>query len=216
METLRLYASVPVACFRVAQAREYWETYPCPPPSTVYGMLLSLVGETDRTRHVGAQIAVGLRSEPAISVVLRTLWRVKDRKEPPGVGSNARPDFQELLTDVQLALAVRTSSRDAASDPLLERLTRAFDSPASVSRFGGLSLGESTFLVDDIRRQTENDPTVRQWLVQDDRGDLSLPIWADHVGSRNTRWGQFRLNEAHDDAPPDESWVTIQPPDGGT
>ncbi|WP_422387114.1 CRISPR-associated protein Cas5 [Aphanizomenon flos-aquae] len=34
---------VPIACFRQSPAREYAETYPVPPLSTVYGMLLSLV-----------------------------------------------------------------------------------------------------------------------------------------------------------------------------
>src|SRR6202044_1447868 len=41
----RVFVSAPVASFRVPQAREYWETLPCPPPATVYGMLLSAVGE---------------------------------------------------------------------------------------------------------------------------------------------------------------------------
>jgi CRISPR-associated protein Cas5t len=74
MEALHLYVSVPVAGFRVAQAREYWETYPCPPPSTIYGMLLSLVGEPNRLAHQGCEIAVAVVSDPRRSVVLRTLW----------------------------------------------------------------------------------------------------------------------------------------------
>ena len=41
-----LYVTVPVACFRKGLAREYLETEPLPPPSTCYGFLLSLVGET--------------------------------------------------------------------------------------------------------------------------------------------------------------------------
>src|ERR1700741_2756899 len=107
MEPIGLFVSVPVACFRVPRAREYFETFPCPPPSTVYGMLLSMVGEVDRREHEGAEIAVALITKPAYSVVLRTVGRVNSRKYGPGLGENRRPDGQELLTDVGLAGGVR-------------------------------------------------------------------------------------------------------------
>ena len=82
-----LYVSVPVACFRKGLAREYLETEPLPPPSTCYGFLLSLVGESDRRRHTGARVSAAIRGEPAVSTVLRTLWREKDKKLAPGAGS---------------------------------------------------------------------------------------------------------------------------------
>ena len=49
---LGLRVTVPVACFRKGLAREYLETEQLPPPATCYGFLLSLVGETDRRRHI--------------------------------------------------------------------------------------------------------------------------------------------------------------------
>ncbi len=107
MEAVGLYVSVPVACFRVPRAREYFETFPCPPPATAYGMLLSLVGEVDRRAHEGAEIAIAMLSEPEYSTVLRTMWRVRFGNVPLGLGSNRRPDFQELLTNVRLAVWVR-------------------------------------------------------------------------------------------------------------
>jgi len=67
----------------VPQAREYWETLPCPPPATVYGMLLSAVGEPNRIHHEGAEVALALLSAPELSVVVRTLWRMKDQKLAP-------------------------------------------------------------------------------------------------------------------------------------
>ena len=213
MEPLHLYVSAPVAGFRVAQTREYWETYPCPPPSTVYGMLLSLVGEPDRFVYQGAEVAVALVSEPQRSVVLRTLWRVKDAKVGPGLGSNKRPDFQELLSDVRLSVWVRRGAGEHATLSLLARLDSAFEIPASVSRFGGLSLGESTHLVNEIRPWRQGDPENGKVLLSDDQGDLSLPVWPDHVGSRGTRWGQFRLAEASIAAqPPERAWTAIRPP----
>lgn len=193
METIGLYVSVPVACFRVPRAREYFETFPCPPPATVYGMLLSMVGEINRRVHEGAEIAIALLSEPQYSVVLRTLWRVKDKNSGPGLGTNRRPDFQELLTDVQLAVWVRQGA-DEANRPLALRLQESVDNPTTVSRFGGLSLGESTHLVDSVSRLKAEDLRGRL-LVSAEDGDLSLPIWPDHVGSATT-WGQYRLIDA--------------------
>src|ERR671934_180874 len=80
---LGLYVTVPIACFRKGLAREYLETEPLPPPATCYGFLLSLVGETDRRRHVGCRVTPVLLGTPPTSVVLRTVWRVK--KTPLGL-----------------------------------------------------------------------------------------------------------------------------------
>ncbi len=212
MDPVALYISVPIASFRSSQAREYWETYPCPPPSTVYGMLLSLVGETDRCRHVGAELAIALLSEPERSVVLRTLWRVKTRKHGPGIGENRRPDFQELLTAVQLAVWLRHGANEHASPCLADRVRATLHRPAGTTRFGGLSLGESTHLVDEIRPLRATDFQNRRWLclMRDHKGDLTLPVWPDHVGSAGTRWEQYRLEERSDSGEPEEAaWTPI-------
>jgi CRISPR-associated protein Cas5t len=214
MESIGLYVSVPVACFRVPRAREYFETFPCPPPSTIYGMLLSMVGEVNRRAHEGAEIAMALLSEPSYSVVLRTLWRVKDRKEGPGLGNNRRPDFQELLTDTRLAVWIRKGADEQNNPSLASRIQEAIQRPSSLSRFGGLSLGESTHLVDEIAML--NDRAVKgQMLMRQDDGDLSLPIWPDHVGSI-TRWGQYRLLDKREITSAEldnkSAWTVIQRP----
>jgi len=210
VEPLHLYVSVPVAGFRVARAREYWETYPCPPPSTVYGMLLSLVGEPNRLSHEGAEVALSLISEPRLSVTLRTLWRTKETKVGPGLGNNKRPDFQELLSDIRLSVWVRRG-REQAAPSLVERLTSALLTPGIVHRHGGLSLGESTHLVDEVRPWRDGDPQRGLTLLLDEQGDVSLPIWPDHVGSQGTRWGQYKLQEtAIDDQPPEQAWTAIR------
>lgn len=213
MDTIHLWISVPIAGFRVAQAREFWETYICPPPSTVYGMLLSLVGEPDRLVHQGTQIAVSLVSEPKRSVVLRTLWRVKDRKAGLGLGANKRPDYQELLTNVQLSVWVRQGKLENAETPLVRRLESALSDPGGVSRFGGLALGESTHLVNEVRPWRATDPTHGRLVFPDNTGDISLPVWVDHIGSRGTLWGQFRLEETNffNGGPPEVAWVTVRP-----
>jgi len=73
IDTVGVYICAPVASFRVPRAREYFETFPCPPPSTVYGMLLSMVGEVNRRVHEGAELAIAMLSEPGFEVDLRTL-----------------------------------------------------------------------------------------------------------------------------------------------
>ena len=214
MSFIRLYVSVPVAGFRVAQAREFWETYPCPPPSTVYGMLLSLVGETDRLVHQNAEISVALLSVPESSVILRTLWRVKDINTFPGLGNNKRPDFQELLSDIRLSVWVRQGRDEGKPYALVTRLQSALREPCSITRFGGLSLGESTHLVDEVRVWRVDDPQAGRILLRDERGDMSLPVWPDHVGSKGTVWEQFKLDAVSplEDNPPEMAWVTIRPP----
>src|SRR5215831_3295667 len=99
---LGVYVTVPVACFRKGLAREYLETEALPPPSTCYGFLLSLVGETNRRRHIGCRVAPVLVSRPLTSVVLRTVWRVK--RTPLGSPGNTRPDYQQLLSSIELVL----------------------------------------------------------------------------------------------------------------
>jgi CRISPR-associated protein Cas5t len=216
-EMVAVYVSVPVASFRLPHAREYLETSAVPPPSTVFGMLLSLVGEPNRLVHSGAEIAYALLSEPARSTVIRTAWRIKDAKIPPGLGSNRRPDFQEVLTDIRLAAFVRPGAGEQAPVPLAQRVAVALSNPASVRRFGGLSLGESTHLVDEVRRLRPGDGEAGRWLLSDLEGDLPQPIWPDHVGSSRTRWGQFSLADAAGPVDigrvPDSAWVTIRPLD---
>lgn len=214
MEKIGLYVSVPVACFRVPRAVEYFETFPLAPPATVYGMLLSMCGEVNRRVHEGAEIAIALLSDPAYSVVLRTMWRIKKPKYGLGLGENRSPDFQELLTDVQLAVWVRPGHTERSENTLARRLRAALSTPDQINRFGGLSLGESAHLVDEIKELGEQVIKGRLLMAQDD-GDLSLPIWPDHVGS-NTRWGQYRLSDEADitseELDNESAWTVVQRP----
>ncbi len=210
-----LYVTVPVACFRAPQAREYLETLPVPPPSTVYGMLLSLVGEPNRLAHVGAEVALAVLGEdaPPRSTVLRTVWRVKDRALAPGTGANARPDYQELLTGVRLVVWCRPGSTEAATPTLAERVLDTLDNPGGTTRFGGLSLGESSHLVDEIRAYRATDGQAARLLVRRAPGAMALPVWVDHVGSAGTVSEQFVLAPVDADAlgqqPADAAWVAI-------
>ncbi|MBW4599039.1 MAG: type I-MYXAN CRISPR-associated protein Cas5/Cmx5/DevS [Calothrix sp. FI2-JRJ7] len=208
MTTIVLKVEVPIACFRQSRSREYIETYPVPPPSTMYGMLLSLVGEENRSKHCGVKLAMALLSEPEKSVTLRTFHRFK--KSNIDASENVKPDFQELLTDVKLAVWINAGI-DRARPTLPERLEQAFVNPASVNRFGGLCLGESRDLVNVVKVLSEKDKIeFLKWLVKDEDGSLVLPYWVDHVGSKGTRCLRYLLQQSAHQQPPELAWTTIQ------
>ena len=153
--TIILQIDVPIASFPTSRSREYRQTYPVPPPSTVYGMLLSLVGETDRYKHCGIEIAIAFLSEPVKSVTLRTIRRFKHKNLDHQ--QNTRPDFQEILTGIEFIVWVN-EGQDQAKPNLCDRLTQAFVNPASVNRFSALCLGESRDLVNSVDLITEINP----------------------------------------------------------
>lgn len=217
-----LHLTVPAACFRKGLAREFFETEPLPPPSTGYGFLLSLVGEEDRQRHCGVRVAPAILGTPRVSTVLRTLWRHKAKQDgaiqPP---ANRRPDYQQLLTNLELILWLDSGDELHAGPTLEDRVLEALD-PArrhAVRRFGGLSLGESTHLVNDVcllpRSGGGGAPPTGDWRIflTAAQGARTLPVWVDHVGSIGTRHETGDL-EPHDPAapPPRERMPQIQPP----
>ncbi len=205
---IALRVDVPIASFPTSRSREYRETYPVPPPSTVYGMLISLVGETDRYKHCGIKIAIALLSEPAKSITLRKIRRFKFKKIDSK--ENTRPDFQEILTGIELIIWI-DSQEDRAIPNLCDRLIQAFDNPSSIQRFGALCLGESRDLVNSIDLLVKTDfNQPLKYLIQDEWGYLSLPYWVDHVGSKNTRWLRYSLENRLEQHPPDVAWTHIQ------
>lgn len=197
-----VHVTVPIACFRKGMAREYLETEPIPPPSTCYGFLLSLVGEVDRRRHCGVRVTPALVGQPDKSVILRTVWRVKSR--PLGSAGNTRPDYQQLLTGVELVIWLDSAEEQHETPHLESRVADSLDAGrrGRLERFGGLSLGESTHLVDQVRL-FPGDPN-RQSLafLVSSTGRLTLPVWVDHVGSAGTRFVTGDLQE-----------MPLQPPD---
>lgn len=207
---LGLRVTVPIACFRKALAREYLETEVLPPPATCYGFLLSLVGETERRRHIGVRVTAGLLEHSEISTVLRTVWRVKSL--PLGAGGNTRPDYQQLLTQVELVVWL-DAGKDSATPNLEQRVGTALDVPERIDRFGGLSFGESTHLVDEVTRLVPDDRRKVATFLLRERGRMTLPVWVDHVGSRNTRYVTGDLCECPLAPPAIDEMPQIQPLD---
>ncbi|MBI6545332.1 MAG: type I-MYXAN CRISPR-associated protein Cas5/Cmx5/DevS [Cyanobacteria bacterium NC_groundwater_1444_Ag_S-0.65um_54_12] len=189
-----LQLQIPIASWRKGPSREYLETDILPPPATCYGALLSLVGETDRERHKGVRITAGLLSQPQKSTVLRTVWHIKNAKIQPGVEENARPDYQELLTDIALMIWCDSQDEVNKDSTLEQRVLQALREPSSIDRFGGWSLGESTHLINDFSLVPDAIPlTSCQAFLVDPKGDVSMPVWVDHVGAKQTRFVLGRL-----------------------
>ena len=208
MNSIALYVDIPCATFRHSRNREYGKTYPVPPPSTVYGMLLSLVGETDARQHCGVKLSIAMLSQPQKSQVLRKMrrFKVKDYSDR----RNTVPEHQEILTDIKFIVWIESSGEEV-KPTLVERIYQAKTNPAAVKRFGCLYLGESIDLVNSVRLVSQKHlDRDKWWLVQDDEGEMTLPYWVDHVGSRGTRWLRYSLREMTVDSPPLSSWTVIQ------
>ncbi len=214
-----VYLTVPIACFRKGLAREYLETEPLPPPATAYGFLLSLVGESDRMRHIGARVTAALVGSSQISVVLRTVWRVKNR--PLGSAGNTRPDYQQLLTGagpgpdrfLRLVLWLDSAGERTNGQPLEDRVRTALDPRQRhrISRFGGLSLGESTHLVDEVCPFSPDPQRKGRVFLLKENGLVTLPVWVDHVGSTGTRYVTGELVEQPLVLPRPEQLPVIEP-----
>lgn len=194
---------VPICAFRPYASREYQDTFPVPPPATVYGMLLSLLGisREEKRRHRGAEIALGFgtsswngkKKQPTFTPELPKRSKVF-RKLRRGVDlENTRPDYQDLLVDLAIWVWMRPGA-DGTMPPLSAQVHGALQNPAAIARNGGLSLGESSYLI-DVVKVDESPPDRLIFLVPDDSGYYSFPVWVDHADRHETRFGRFRMSE---------------------
>lgn len=195
MITLRV--QVPYASFRKSYARSFAETYPFPPPATVYGMLLSLVGERYRARHAGVALAFAYARQPQVATTLRKLSRFKYGVVSKQSTKGNAPDFVETLCGVDFLCWVdsttesKFSTNEGAIWPTLEeRLVEALRTPEKVDRTGVLSLGLSDDAVNDIALINRCEGGW-YWLTPSNDGGIELPVWVDHVGSFYTRWQRY-------------------------
>ena len=192
MDAFVVRVSVPVVSFRPYLSRDYQDTYPVPPPATVFGMLLSLCGVTDagRSDYRGTDLAIMVDRVRESSQVLRKLRRDPHADRRHGI-ARYRPDYQEVILGLEAWIAVRQG--DAVHD-LSSSVRGALEHPEGVDRYGALSLGESTFLVDEIEVcSTAPPPGVS--LRPDDAGSLTLPVWVDYEDASATRLRRFSLAE---------------------
>ena len=67
-----------------------------------------------------------------------------------------------------------------------------WSTPNVVDRYGALSFGESTFLVDEIA-VCDSSPCTGTSLCPDETGSLTLPIWVDYKDPFKTRLRRFSV-----------------------
>ena len=187
-DMMPLRVEVPVCAFRPYASREYQDTYPMPSPSSVYGMLLSLLGvaREDKALHRGTEMALAVMELPGRAKVFRKLRRGAELE-------STRPDYQDVLMDLTLWVWLRPGA-DGANPPLAVRVPTALQPPHSITRTGGLSLGESSYLVDVIVSDPEP-PALLRFLLPDDQGFFCLPVWVDHFNRSSTIVKRFRIGD---------------------
>lgn len=185
---------VPFASFRKSFARSYGETYAFVPPSTMYGMLLSLVGEQSRNRHEGVKLAFAYRSIPRISagVQKRSRHKYGTIGAPKDLGNSL--DFNERLCGISLLCWIDSTDEVITGETLEYRVKSEIRCPRYASRFGVLSLGLSDDLVNEINLVDIPDSTAYR-LILSDSGHYELPIWVDHLGSKGTRWQRYNVDQ---------------------
>jgi CRISPR-associated protein Cas5t len=164
-------------------------------------MLLAQVGEPPvpsaslherhdaKLKHRGVDMAIALDGYPERSRVFRKLRR--GTGVLPGE-KGCRPDYQDPLIDMRLWVWLRRGE-DSATPSLAERVPAGLANPSIITRFGGLSHGESSYLVDTISIAAP--PSQAYFVVPDPKGFYSLPTWVDHVDQKNTTLGRFRLSD---------------------
>jgi len=198
---IALHVDVPHGSFRKSFARSFAETYPLPPPATVYGMLLSLVGEYFRKRHEGVRLAFAYKRPPRIATTLRKLSRYKYGVSSKQSSLGNAPDFVETLCDIEFLCWIDSSQEKSSAqdgdqlDTLERRLQSALIRPQDVSRRGVLCLGLSDDAVNSVSLCNR---FAGNWhrLLPSDTGSIELPVWVDHVGAADTRWRRFEFEES--------------------
>lgn len=196
---ITLHVQVPYASFRKSFARSFAETYPLPPPATVYGMLLSLVGEYFRKRHDGVRLAFAYKRLPKVATTLRKLSRYKYGVPSKQSTLGNAPDFVETLCDIEFLCWIdstqETISRSSEEKSTLEeRLKVVLTTPTNVERRGVLCLGLSDDAVNSVGLCDRYDGNWHR-LLPGETGSMDLPVWVDHVGAAHTRWQRFELEE---------------------
>lgn len=205
---ITLHVEVPYGSFRKSFARSFAETYPLPPPATVYGMLLSLVGERFRRRHTGVRLAFAYKCRgqngfcprnclPYVATTLRKLSRFKYGVSTQNkLALGHKPDFIETLCGIEFLCFVDSTKEQKVTETrrsdLEERLTNTLMKPASVNRSGVLSLGLSDDAVNSVSLWNQFDGNWHR-LLSKGSGSIELPVWVDHVGAAHTRWQRFEF-----------------------
>lgn len=196
--------TVPYSSLRVYRSRQNIKTHRVPPYSSVYGMLLSRIGEIDKFKYRGVEIAIALLSNPSVSKLLRKIRRFKS--SDINAENNSTPEYQEILTGLRFIVAIR----DANGVDLADKIAESIKHPGNFPRFGALYLGESDNIVTSFVSAKDNYPEL-SWVVKSEMGDYYLPHWIDHSNTKPSSMfhSVYDLVYSTSTTPPDDAWVAI-------
>jgi CRISPR-associated protein Cas5/DevS len=196
--------SVPECTLRNNRTNQNIVTNTVPEPWRVNNFLLSIIGETDKTKYIGDEVAIAVLKPGEVSKVLRKIR--KHKASGDNSPENSSPENQEVLTGLEFLVAVKDNGNLA---PLV---ASAIAHPESVNRFGVLHFGESRDIVNEVSLVSLGDYPKARWLVKDAEGDYSLPHWIDHSykTSNSTYHDNYSLAEPSSQLP-NEAWVAIAP-----
>lgn len=169
-----VYIEAPIASFPRRFAHDYRETYLYPPRTTVFGCILSFVGELDIAAYPIESLEVGvINKHPEISSVCikqRNFaytpggkhYKIKQQSYGPGVYPSSyysKPNIKEIVYGTKIVAKIN-------NEPLTARIRYSLHDGGD--RFGILSLGESSAVVNSIREYRKEDGEIF-WLPQNYR-----------------------------------------------
>jgi CRISPR-associated protein Cas5t len=212
---IALHIEAPYASFRKSYARSFAETYAFPPPATVYGMLLSYVGEYFRACHLGVKLAFAYKQQPKVATTLRKLSRYKYGVASKQSKIGNAPDYVETLCSIEFICWIDSSrEKKQTAQSLEQRLIEAIQMPENITRTGLVCLGLSDDAVNDVSL-VRNIEGKWHWLNPCSHGQIELPTWVDHIGSYHTRWQRYDFEivpSSVDSIPAPEKFIEIVDP----
>ncbi len=189
MRRICLFIDIPIAGYRPNWSRFYQDTYPVPPHSTLYGLLLSLLGveREEKDRYLGIRLAIVIQEHAKISKIFRKFRRIAQSRDKEKVDllADRRPDYQELVLWQKLWLWIENGE---CKENFTEAICRALspNTRGQIQRSGALSLGESSHMINEISL-LEKPIGEGFFVMEDNTGMLTMPIYVDHKDQKNPR-----------------------------
>lgn len=229
---LKVRVKAPFGAFRLFAAGSYRPSAPFPTFASVYGLLLNVAGIESRMddgkSHMtltaaglpSCQLALGLFATPETQVLFQQLHNYpvgntgrEHAKETRGNKYNIQPISREFLSGLDFCAAV-----DANHD-LEARIRQGVDRgseyrPGEETRYGIPFLGDNNLFLSHLGVDESDEPT--RWLRAlgaDEAGIAAtrLYTWIDRADNTKTQSRLFVVEGAASSAPPDASWVAMQP-----
>lgn len=206
---IAIAVDVPECTLRLTRSNQNIKTHTVPEPNRVYNLVLSLIGEVDKRKHIGTRIAIAVLENPTVSRIIRKIRKHKVNEE--NSLENSTPEYQEVASGLKFVAHIQ-------SEPgLIAKISQALTTPEEINRFGNLCFGESRDLINEVVLYNPNQTSVNkyntfphQWVIPSDSGEHFLNHWIDHSNkSPSSAFSRNYTLELGGTTPPDTAWITI-------